>query len=271
MRPLARARLDGLDLLDRLRGRRDPLVPPRRMIFVGPGDFRATGDEFFALFRRAGLQPEDDVLDVGSGIGRMAAPLTGWLRGRYEGFEIVGEGVEWCRRNLTPRHPNFSFTHVDLYNGTYNPAGRLHADSLSFPYADDGFDFAFLTSVFTHMLPADVRHYLGELARVLRAGGTLFATYFLFDDATLAAAAGGHTQHSFPHRHEDPLVGEYRTESERVPEEAVAYPVEAVRTLHREAGLPVQEVWPGRWPGREGTTLQDVTVSLRAQAAAGSR
>ena len=254
MKPLTRAKLDALDLVDRVRGRRDPLVPPRRLNFVGPGDFVSTGQEFFALFRRAGLEPGDDVLDVGSGIGRMAVPLAGWLEGRYEGFDIVRDGVEWCRGTISARHPNFAFTHVDVHNGEYNPAGTLAADAFRFPYDDASFDFAFLTSVFTHLLPAELRHYLGELGRVVRPGGTVFATYFLVD----ADGPTAGPEHDFRFRREG-----YRTLDETTPEQGVAYAVEDVRALHAAAGLPVAEVWPGRWPGRDGATLQDVAVSRR--------
>jgi SAM-dependent methyltransferase len=263
---LTHATLDGRDLVDRLRGRRDPLVPPRKMIFVGGPLFRAVGEEFFALFRRAGLRPEHDVLDVGSGIGRMAVPMVGWLRGRYEGFEVVPEGVEWCRSNITPRYPNFSFTHVDIYNGTYNPHGHLRAADFRFPYDDASFDFAFLTSVFTHLLPADLHHYLAELGRVLRPEGILLTTYFLIDEQSLAAVRNGRAELAFVHRRTDPLVGEYRTISAEEPEQAVGYPADAVAELHEEAGLPIVEQWPGGWPGRAGTTLQDVTVSRRRPA-----
>lgn len=260
MRPLVRVKLDALDLLDRVRGRQDPRVPPRRLVFVGPGDFRATGDEFFALFQRAGLKPGDDVLDVGSGIGRMAVPLAGWLEGRYEGFDIVRDGVEWCRRAISSAHPNFGFTHVDLHNGEYNPTGTLRADSFRFPYDDASFDFAFLTSVFTHLLPRELRHYLSELARVVRPGGTVFATYFLLDEQS---ADADHAELDFRHHRHDPLVGDYRALSAETPEEGVAYATDAIRELHAAARIPIFEVWPGRWPDREGPTLQDVTISRR--------
>jgi SAM-dependent methyltransferase len=255
MRPLTRAKLDALDLLDRVRGRRDVLVPPRRLNFVGPGDFVATGDEFLALFRRAGLQPTDDVLDVGSGIGRMARPLAGWLEGRYEGFDIIRAGIDWCTETISARHPNFGFTHVDVHNGEYNPAGTLAADAFRFPYEDASFDFAFLTSVFTHLLPAELAHYVSELGRVVRPGGTVFATYFLVDEG--GATAG--PEHDFRFERDG-----YRTLSEATPEQGVAYPLGEVRALHAGAGIPVADVWPGRWTGREGPTLQDVTISRRA-------
>jgi SAM-dependent methyltransferase len=264
MRPLVRAKLDALDLLDRVRGRRDPRVPPRRLVYVGPGDFVATGEEFFALFRRAGLQVSDDVLDVGSGIGRMAVPLAGWLEGRYEGFDIVPGGIEWCRGSIATRHPNFGFTHVDVHNGEYNPAGTLPADGFRFPYDDASFDFAFLTSVFTHLMPAELRHYLGELGRVVRPGGTVFATYFLLDGESSPTSG---PEHDFAFELDDPRTGPFRTLSDETPEQGVAYEAGAIRALHEEAHVPIAEVWPGRWPGRDGATLQDVTVSRRAPRA----
>ena len=45
-----------------------------------------------------GLKPEHRVLDIGSGIGRVAIPLTEYLneKGSYEGFDVVELGVNWC-------------------------------------------------------------------------------------------------------------------------------------------------------------------------------
>ena len=98
--------------------------------------------------------------------GRIALALTEYLApsARYEGFDVVEAGITWCRDEITPRYPNFRFTHVDLYNRSYNPGGRVHAAEMRFPYGDEQFDFVYLTSVFTHMLPADVERYLGEVA-----------------------------------------------------------------------------------------------------------
>ncbi len=83
-----RIRADAADRLARIRGRRDPTLPPRTLIeTIGGGDYVAVGDRFFEVFKEAGLEPTDDVLDIGCGVGRMARPLVGWLEGRYEGFD----------------------------------------------------------------------------------------------------------------------------------------------------------------------------------------
>ena len=56
------------------------MVPPRRKIFTGSGDFLQTGRDFLHYFVEFGhLKPHHRVLDVDSGIGRMAIPLTGYL------------------------------------------------------------------------------------------------------------------------------------------------------------------------------------------------
>ncbi len=72
------------------------------------GEFRATGEEFLTYFIEiGGLRPSDRVLDVGCGVGRMAVPLTRYLspEGRYEGFDVMANAVEWCQRHITPRFP----------------------------------------------------------------------------------------------------------------------------------------------------------------------
>ncbi len=56
---------------------RDELISPRRLIFVGDGDFKSKGNEFLKYFIEiGGIKKTDHVLDVGCGIGRMAVPLT---------------------------------------------------------------------------------------------------------------------------------------------------------------------------------------------------
>jgi SAM-dependent methyltransferase len=157
------------DAWESIHSTRDPLVPPRRQIFIGEGDFRATGHEFRELFiDLGGLTAEDDVLDVGSGIGRIAVGLTGFLDGRYEGFDVVRKGVTWSQQEITPRYPNFHFQRADIFNKRYNRGGHELARDYRFPYEDGSFDFIFLASVFTHLLPDDAEHYVEEIGRVMR-------------------------------------------------------------------------------------------------------
>jgi SAM-dependent methyltransferase len=253
-----RLRGGAADLLDRLRGRHESGLPPRRLqVAVGGGDYRAIGAEYRRLFvDLGGLEPHHAVLDVGCGSGRMAYALKDWLSGRYEGFDVVPEAVDWCRRAIGAHHPGFRFQVADITSERYNPNGTYEAANYRFPYPDDTFDFAFLTSVFTHLQRPAVDNYVAELARVVRPGGRCFATYFLMDEEAVRLM-GGHGQFGFDQ-------GEQLVVDEDVPERAVAFRDGDVRELHERHGLPIESVHRGSWCGRERyTSFQDITISVR--------
>jgi SAM-dependent methyltransferase len=238
-------------------GRSDRLVPPRRLDFVGHSDFAATGDEFLAHFvELGGLQPEHAVLDVGCGIGRMARPLSGYLSaaGSYDGFDVNREGIGWCRRRYG-RMPNFRFQVADLYNRRYNPAGAHSAREYRFPYDDDRFDVAVMTSVVTHLQAPEAEHYLVEATRVLRPGGRLLATFFLLDDESRAAIRDRRSALTFHDPEQEVAVAD-----PTLPEEAVAYDERWVRER-----LDVRSIDPGAWRRSPSSpaprSYQDIVVA----------
>ena len=59
----------------------------------------------------------------------------------------------------------FRFHRADVASEAYNPEGAAPSSTYRFPFRDWSFDFIFLSSVFTHMLPDAVEHYLHEIAR----------------------------------------------------------------------------------------------------------
>jgi SAM-dependent methyltransferase len=254
-------RLRLLDAADHVTRRDDPLIPPRRQQgFVGDSDFRATGEEFLQYFKDlGGLQPHERVLDVGCGIGRMARPLTDYIRppGAYEGFDVVPEGIAWCQRRYARAFPHFHFRLADVTNALYNPDAGVPAREYTFPYPDASFDFAFACSVFTHLLPDDADRYLAEMSRVTRPEGSIFATFFLLGPET-ARAGFGDGRLSFPHDH-----GNHATDSAETPESAVAYQEEWVRHRLAAHGLsPVESFRYGTWSGRtDGLSLQDIVIA----------
>jgi SAM-dependent methyltransferase len=261
VRPTAFARAAVLDARDAVLRRRDPLTPPRRLGFVGSGDFRTAGDAFRQLFvDLGGLRPDEDVLDVGSGVGRGAIGLTGWLRGRYEGIDVVRRGIQWCQQAITPRYPNFHFQVADVYNRHYNPVGRFSASEYRFPFEDRSFDLVVLTSVFTHLLPPDRDNYLLEIARVLRPTGRCLATFFLLNDEARQSLQDGPRALNF--RFSGPR---YWTDNERIPEAAVAYEEADVSEELARSGLRIATVRYGVWSGRsDGVGWQDVVVAERS-------
>lgn len=245
---------------DLLHRRRDPLVPPRGLSFVGAGDFHQTGHEFLGYFRElGGLRPDDRVLDIGCGVGRMAVPLIEYLDGgSYAGFDVGKEMISWCRREITARRPDFEFTWAPVYNGKYNPFGTVTASEFRFPYEDSSFDFAFATSLFTHLLRDDARHYLEETARVLRPGGTCLLTFFLLTAEAEQRVAAGEARLDFRYATDGGLAV-----NRRRPEEAVALREAELRAILAEAGLAIREPpRAGAWSGRpDGLTLQDIVVA----------
>jgi ubiquinone/menaquinone biosynthesis C-methylase UbiE len=252
-----------LDQLDLVSGRHDPLVPPRNLNYIGDGDYKGVAEHFFKhLVEIGGLKPDDRVLDIGSGLGRMAIPLTRHLssRGSYHGIEIVPRGVEWSQREITSRHPNFRFTHADIYNKMYTPTGQYKASEYPFPFEDHAFDFVFATSVFTHMYPPDVAHYLSEITRVLRPGGASFTTFFILTPESRSLVASGKSSQGFVYQGDG-----YMTTNEEVPENAIAFEEGAVRRMHSQSGLTIAEpIYFGWWSGRPGSkSYQDIVLARK--------
>lgn len=250
-----------------LKGKRRALLPPPSKIFIGDGHFEEIGQEFLGYFiDLAGLKPGEKVLEVGSGIGRMAIPLTGYLEagGEYRGIDIVKEGVSWCRKNITPRFPHFHFQLADVYNRLYHPKGKARADEYRFPYADGYFDFVFLTSVFTHMVPGELEHYLSEIARVLKKGGRCLATYFLITPEARAFLASGQSKFS------QEFAG-CRVIDQHIPEASIAYEETYIRQIYEKNGLQVSEpIYYGAWAKRkEFLSSQDIVLCKKINSLKG--
>jgi SAM-dependent methyltransferase len=255
-----RSLLDGADVI--LSRRRD-LVPPRRLIFVGNGDFVETGDEFFRYFADlCDLKADQSVLEVGCGIGRMARPVTRYLiGGSYDGIDIVPSGIFWCQRNVSCRYPNFKFHLADVYNKTYNPHGNFQAVEYRFPFPDAKFDFVFLTSVFTHMLPRDMERYLREVLRCLRPAGRCLITFFLLNKESRGLIRAGQSSINFKF----PLPGCWVNHA-RMPENAVAYDEAQIQSLYSELGLGLQTTKFGAWCGRpEYLSYQDILIARKPE------
>jgi SAM-dependent methyltransferase len=235
---------------------RPPLPPLWLRRHTGPvGRFesaaRATG-EFLDGLGLVG--PTDRVLDIGCGAGAMVPEFARRLgpEGRYVGFDVHAPSILWCRKHYG-RDPRFAFElarSASAYGSSSGPA----ATGFRFPLDDATADFVLAKSVFTHLLAPEASHYLSETRRVLRPGQAAIVTAFLFDESGSGLT---HVHRAFPFGDADGLV---RWRLRARPTAAVAYARSAFERIVGEAGLRVQWMSPGYFPGGGPVSGQDTLL-----------
>ena len=223
-------------------------TPPQEFIdLVGGGDFHAIGEHFMMIFQdHCDLAADAAVLDLGAGCGRMAIPLSRYLKpaAEYHGIDVVLPMVEWCRDNIGARCANFQFHHAALKNSLYSDTGANAAD-YRFPFEERKFDFVIATSLFTHLRPDGTRRYIQEIQRVLKPGGKALTTWFLLNRNNLTWGC----EHA---------AGICRVQNPANPEAVVAYEEPFVFDSLRGAGLNIDWVSYGSWTGTGGLSYQDL-------------
>lgn len=165
------------------------------------------------IFDLAELTPQSKVLEIGCGAGRTALALTKRLNeGNYTGVDIDAVSIASCQRNRRFQENHFTFKHINVQNMMYNPEGKEASTTYKFPFKDESVDAIFMISVFTHMLPAEVTHYISEISRMLTPGGKCVLSTFVMDYGTDGQIV------SFPFN-----KGDYHLHVENIPEKAVGY------------------------------------------------
>jgi ubiquinone/menaquinone biosynthesis C-methylase UbiE len=234
--------------------------PVADSIFVGDGDYRTIGAEFLGhLVRLGGILPDDRVLDIGSGIGRIAVPLTQYLTpaGAYWGVDPVAQGVTWCRERITPAYDNFRFDTIDVAHHIYNPKGTIKGEALRLPFEPESFDFIFLVSVATHLPPREIAAYIREARRLLAPGGRLFITAFILDETAQNALPQRDPRLAFKREGEGPAWLVDRT----APLGAVGFDDGFFERLIKGFGLSLCLKSLGHWRGQPAAHYQDIIVA----------
>ena len=159
-----------------------PFPPEEMRRLVGPTDaalFDNPGGE--VVFPAIPAEAWDSVMDFGCGCGRLSRQFI-QQRPRprtYLGIDAHRGMVQWCQNNLAPHAPGFRFEHHDAWHQAFNPTGSRVPPP--FPAGPRSISLVNAWSVFTHIVEANARHYLAEVARVLREDGYFHSTWFLFD------------------------------------------------------------------------------------------
>jgi SAM-dependent methyltransferase len=206
------------------------------------------------LMNNVGLTPVSDVLEIGCGCGRNAIALAEYLTsGKYTGIDIEKVSLESCKKTDFLNLDGFVFDAIDVYNAEYNPSGKYSATEYRLQFDDGRFDVIFLISVFTHMLPDDINHYVREIARVLKRGGACMTSVFLMDRGRKGNGI------AFPFN-----VGDYYFYDHKMPEVAVGYMLDYFRLSAKECGLtmndPLWGTWRDKEGSREGVFPQDIII-----------
>ena len=253
---LDRLFLDAPDYAIRLATGRSHWPPYSLRSFVGGAQrFDEVGRWFLAEFQGLGLFSHGTrVLDIGCGCGRLSYTLATdealrELEVAYTGMDVDQASIRWCQRHITPLNPKFDFYHADCYNPSYNPHGSIAAARYRFPHQDSSFHVVLLTSVLTHVLEEELRHYLSEVFRLLVPGGIAYASFFLYQSASEAATGMERHGIAFPFS-----KAHLALNREDYPTNAVAYEEAFVRSVVRETGLRVME--PARYGAQDLLLLE---------------
>lgn len=131
---------------------------------------------------RLGYTPGARIVDIGSGLGRVATGLLAEFGDvDYLGIDANASFVGWCREHIEKEHPSFRFVHLDMPHALYNPAGTLPRSELRLPVDDASADIVYLWGVFSNMVPEDIEAFLREIHRILSPAGRCFLTAFIED------------------------------------------------------------------------------------------
>jgi SAM-dependent methyltransferase len=131
------------------------------------GAYDIIGPVEVAVLRHAGLKPEQHVIDVGCGSGRLAVPLSAYLTGKYSGFDVVADLIDYARAKVA--RPDWRFETID---------------HIGIPEPDGVADMVCFFSVLTHLLHEQSYWYLEEAKRVLKPGGRIVASFLNYSQAS---------------------------------------------------------------------------------------
>jgi SAM-dependent methyltransferase len=236
---------------------------------VGGGDPEAIGQLSRTVVERVGaITPASKVLDIGCGCGRSAAALAPYLRspGGFVGVDIIPALVNFCRREITSRYPNFQFYALRHDSEQYAAFIEQETETAwleDLTALDRDFDLAIAFSLFTHLDASTAARMLDTLWHRLRDGGTAVLTFFVLNSYSRTGIAQGRSN-VFGRMD---VSGDIVIDTFNGPNSAVGYDEGALQKLILESpfGRP-ESIHYGTWSCSSGLHYQDVVV-LRKNSA----
>jgi 2-polyprenyl-3-methyl-5-hydroxy-6-metoxy-1,4-benzoquinol methylase len=167
LKPVQKTQIDKLDFqatyLELVKSLKQFHANSEAMKLAVGGEFEAIGFLEMEMLKHLGLQENAYLIDVGCGSGRLAQPLSAYLKGRYLGIDIVPQLVKYARESVDRSDWRFEI-----------------ADGLSIPEGAGQADVVCFFSVFTHLLHEQTYVYLQEAKRVLKPGGKIVFSFLDF-------------------------------------------------------------------------------------------
>ncbi|MDD5135307.1 MAG: methyltransferase domain-containing protein, partial [Phycisphaerae bacterium] len=137
----------------------------------------------------------------------------------------------------------------------------VKASEYRFPYEDNIFDFVFLTSVFTHMLPEDMFNYIKEITRVMKKNAKCIITYFILNKESLLLISNNKTNFRFMQYSENIYVM-----NNKDPEAAIGFTEKYIEQMYYNNNLEIKEIRYGNWCGRDSKLLgQDLVYAVKQE------
>ena len=250
-----RDRLHGLTLIDMTAL---PLPPDYLLDGIGHGDYESIGKQTAELIERfAGLRPDDRLLDIGSGLGRVTRFLLPKLtEGTYDGIDTIPTYVAWCNSALAVEG-RVQFHLADLYSSFYNPTGTVRPEEYRFPWPDNAFTLTVATSLFTHLSAPACANYIRESFRTLAPGGRLFASFFVIDGYAKMSIKWG-TIPPFEHEFEQGRISDPQN-----PDFAVAFDAQWLLDQFQGTGYEILGFERGEWRYMPGPSYQDLVIARK--------
>lgn len=124
--------------------------------------------------------PESVVLDIGCGPAMVPMYCVNHAKNiRYLGLDVKRNIIDNCKK--LGLGPNYRFEQIDVYNPVYNFRGKQMPELMELPVEDVSCDSIICHSLFTHLdTEAIASRYMSEIDRVLKPGGLLWTSWFLF-------------------------------------------------------------------------------------------
>lgn len=122
------------------------------------------------IVKECKLPIDSKILEIGCGVACLALPIIKHAKqGKYYGLDTNKSCVEWCSQKISP-----------LCNATFK---HVIGDKFVIPCEDNELDMVYTTTIFL-ALPIDIiTQYLNEIHRVLKKGGHLIFTTFIWNQS----------------------------------------------------------------------------------------